>query len=106
MTYFAEVDENDKVLRTIVAEQPFIGSGVVGDSTRWIKTDKKVGTGYTYHKVLRAFVPPKPYSSWVLDKVSLKWKAPKNKPSSDSNKVYEWDEDKQNWKRIQCVDCI
>ena len=112
MSHFAEVDSTNVVLRVIVAEQDFINSGAVGDPKHWIQTSyntycgvhKKggtplrgnyAGTGYTYDVTLDAFVAPKPYASWVLDKTTCSWNAPIPYPNDD--KPYEWDEEKKQW---------
>ena len=47
------------------------------------------GIGYTYDETLDAFLPPKPFSSWVLDESSFSWVAPVPYPVDGD---YEWDE--------------
>jgi hypothetical protein len=37
MAHFAQIDENNRVVQVIVAEQDFINSGLVGDPARWIQ---------------------------------------------------------------------
>lgn len=82
-TYFAEVDKNGNVLRVIVADQAFIDSGVVGDSSTWIQTDmdgaiRKNGAskGFTYDKSLDAFISPKPQADATLDTKTAQWTIP------------------------------
>jgi hypothetical protein len=55
--------------------------------------------GHTYNQDLNAFVPPKPYESWVLDEVNFVWNAPIPQPSLevDQGGHFEWNEDVQNW---------
>ena len=53
------------------------------------------GLGYTYDDTRDAFIPPKPYPSWVLDEFSCLWEAPVPYPTD--GKRYMWDEDTQNW---------
>jgi hypothetical protein len=53
------------------------------------------GIGYTYDRKLDAFIPPKPYPSWLLDKETCTWNAPAKHPSDDS--FYIWDEEKKSW---------
>jgi len=48
MSHFAEIDENNKVVRVIVAEQDFIDSGAVGDPNRWIQTSYNTRQGVHY----------------------------------------------------------
>jgi hypothetical protein len=56
------------------------------------------GIGYTYDPTRDAFIPPKPFESWLLNEDSCIWEAPISYPS-DENK-YIWDEETQNWKAI------
>ena len=63
------------------------------------------GIGYTYDTIRDAFIPPKPYPSWVLDEVSCQWKAPILYPDISSIPLpfqlynnYGWNEDGLNWK--------
>ena len=53
------------------------------------------GIGYTYDETLDAFVPPKPFDSWVLDTDKAQWKAPVDMPVDD--KRYAWNEDTLAW---------
>jgi len=56
------------------------------------------GIGYTYDETLDAFVPPKPYNSWILDTDKAQWKAPVAMPADD--KRYTWDEATTSWKEL------
>ena len=53
------------------------------------------GIGYTYDETLDAFVPPKPFASWLLDTDKAQWKAPVDMPVDD--KRYTWDEATTSW---------
>lgn len=48
------------------------------------------GIGYTYDPVRDAFIPPKPYPSWVLNEDTCCWDAPISYPAD--GQVYYWDE--------------
>jgi hypothetical protein len=114
MSHFAQIDENNIVVHVIVAEQVFIDSGVMGDPTKWIQTSYNThagqhpegnplrknfaGIGYTYDSVRDAFIPPKPFESWVLDEETCLWQAPI--PYSQDDKCYYWDEEQTNWIQI------
>jgi hypothetical protein len=50
--------------------------------------------GYTYDANRDAFIPPKPFNSWVLDEQSCLWEPPIPKPD---NRVYKWNETTQSW---------
>ena len=56
------------------------------------------GIGYTYDETLDAFVPPKPFVSWVLDADKAQWKAPVDMPTDD--KRYTWDEATTSWVEV------
>lgn len=56
------------------------------------------GIGYFYNEELDAFIPPKPFESWVLNHNTFNWDAPIPYPTDD--KSYEWDELTQSWKEI------
>lgn len=119
MSHFAQIDENNIVVHVIVAEQDFIDSGAVGDPASWIQTSYNTrggihynpetnepdggialrknyaGIGYSYNYTLDAFVPPKQYSSWVLDNQTCLWQAPT--PYPNDGKEYYWDEATLSW---------
>jgi len=56
------------------------------------------GIGYSYDDSRDAFIPPKPYPSWLLIEDSCLWKAPVDYP--DDGEKYEWDEENQEWDKI------
>src|SRR6056300_376693 len=53
------------------------------------------GIGYTYDNARDAFIPPKPYDSWILNEDSCLWEAPVEYPNDDNQ--YIWNEETQNW---------
>ena len=53
------------------------------------------GIGYTYDEDRDAFIPPKPYSSWILDEETCNWEAPVAHP--DDGQFYNWSETNQTW---------
>jgi len=53
------------------------------------------GIGYTYDATRDAFIPPKPYDSWVLNEDTCLWEAPVPRP--DDGKDYTWDEETTSW---------
>jgi len=56
------------------------------------------GIGYTYDSIKDAFIPPKPYDSWVLNEDSCLWDPPVNYPN-DGNE-YIWNEENKSWDLI------
>lgn len=56
------------------------------------------GIGYTYDSERDAFIPPKPFNSWVLDEQTCCWEPPIPMPIPENNtSVYEWSETNQSW---------
>ena len=53
------------------------------------------GVGYTYDATRDAFIPPKPFSSWVLNETTCLWDAPTAMPTDD--KKYRWNEPTTSW---------
>jgi hypothetical protein len=53
------------------------------------------GIGYTYDFARDAFIPPKPFDSWVLDEQSCLWEAPVAYP--DDGQMYTWNEELGTW---------
>ena len=57
------------------------------------------GIGFTYDPVRDAFIPPKPFNSWVLNEQSCLWEAPV--PYPNDGKIWVWDEDNKEWRPIK-----
>jgi hypothetical protein len=53
------------------------------------------GIGYTYDEDKDAFIPPKPYSSWILNETTCLWEAPVVRP--EGKELYDWNETNQTW---------
>jgi len=114
MAHFAELDANNVVQRVIVVAnkdtadangnevesigvafcQKLFGGTWVQTSYNGNKRKNYAGIGYTYDADIDAFVPPKPYASWVLNDAA-QWEAPVAMP--DDGQMYSWDEDSQSW---------
>ena len=56
------------------------------------------GVGYIYDQARDAFIPPKPFDSWVLDEQSCLWEAPVSHP--DDGEKYMWNEETTSWDLI------
>jgi hypothetical protein len=106
MAHFAEIDENKIVLRVLVTNNDFPNEGydwlIENLGGTWIKTSYNAnirknfaGIGYTYDEGRDAFIPPKPYESWLLNEDTCQWEAPTAYPTD--GKLYTWDEDSQEW---------
>ena len=60
------------------------------------------GVGFTYDQTRDAFIPPKPFNSWILNEETCLWEAPVAKPELtqeqiDNNNYYIWNEETQQW---------
>jgi len=53
------------------------------------------GIGFTYNEELDAFIPPKPFESWILNETTCLWESPT--PYPEDGGVYNWDETTQSW---------
>jgi hypothetical protein len=53
------------------------------------------GIGFTYDESLDAFIPPKPFDSWVIDEAIFNWIPPVAYP--EDGLEYSWDEDLLQW---------
>lgn len=115
MAHFAQLDENNVVIQVIVVgnqdtsdalgvEKEHIGAAfcerLFGGTWRQTSYNAKfrknyAGIGYTYNADIDAFVPPKPYSSWILNSDTAQWQAPIAMP--DDGKAYSWNENTQSW---------
>jgi hypothetical protein len=54
--------------------------------------------GYSYDEALDAFIPPKPFNSWVLNKKTYLWEAPASYPTDGL--AYLWNEATLDWDLI------
>ena len=117
MAHFAQL-ENNVVKQVIVVsnkdtsneqgvEDENIGiafcSNLLGGTWKQTSYNAKIrknyaGIGYTYDEGRDAFIPPKPYNSWLLDEDTCQWKAPVDYPTDD--KRYTWNEETLAWDAI------
>ena len=57
------------------------------------------GVGFTYDESRDAFIPPKPYASWILNETTCLWGAPVAYP--DDGERYEWNESTTSWDIVE-----
>jgi hypothetical protein len=57
------------------------------------------GIGYTYDEIRDAFIPPKPFNSWILNEDTCLWNSPIPMPTTEleNNQFYSWNEENQSW---------
>ena len=128
MAHWAELDENNIVTRVLVGDNndPAGDEGYqwlldnLGGT--WVKTSYNAvggkrrnpetgevteeagfrknyaGIGYTFDAGRDAFIPPKPFNSWVLNEDTCLWDAPTPYPAD--GKMYRWDEDTTAWVEV------
>ena len=120
MAHFAKLDENNKVLAVHVVDNNAIdssneeSSGVMFLTTlhghdKWKQTSYNAettrfrfnyaGIGYSWDEVRNAFIPPKPFNSWILNETTCQWEPPTPMPVVEG-KTYQWVEDDLNWQEV------
>jgi hypothetical protein len=57
------------------------------------------GIGFAYDAALDAFIPPKPFDSWILNENKATWDAPTPMPAG----LYRWDEPTLSWLEIEKI---
>jgi hypothetical protein len=123
MAHFAKVN-NGIVEQVIVADPEFFDTFVDSSPGQWIQTSYNTrggvhydpatgepsadqskalrknyaGIGYSYDATRDAFIPPKPYASWLLNDSTCLWEAPAPYPNDGG--VYTWNESTQTWDAV------
>jgi len=117
MAHFAQIDSDGIVQQVLVVANEVITDtdgneseqmgidflkGLLGQDTQWVQTSYNgnfrknyAGQGYTYDQERDAFIPVKPWASWVLNEDTCRWEAPV--PVPDPTKLYAWNEDSLEW---------
>lgn len=108
MSHWAEIDENNVVLRVTVGDnnEPDEGYQWLIDNLggRWIKTSYNnnirgiyAGIGYSYNEEEDIFVTPQPYPSWIRN--GSLWEAPVEYPIDGG--IYNWNESTISWDLVE-----
>lgn len=108
MAHAAEIDENGIVLRVLVVndeQEHRIQDHLANDlglGGTWIQTSfngrirkNYAGIGFKYDAEKDAFIPPKPFQSWILNEDTCLWEPPVAYPTD--GKFYVWNEEVKNW---------
>lgn len=128
MAHWAEIDENNTVTRVLVGDNndPAGDEGyqwlVDNLGGTWVKTSYNAiggkrrdpetneiteeagfrknyaGIGYTWDSSRDAFIPPKPFNSWILNEDTCLWDAPTPMPTD--GQLYRWVEEDLNWQLV------
>jgi hypothetical protein len=121
MAHFAQLDQNNIVTQVIVVgnddctdangnEVEEIGVAfckkLLGAETNWKQTSynntfrvRYAGIGYSFSEELNAFIPPRPFDSWVLQEETADWQSPLGAaPALTEEEIaarsfYRWDEE-------------
>lgn len=121
MAHYAFIDENNIVTQVIVGRDEYdLVDGVTSwesyyserHGQRCLRTSYNTfgnqhksggvpfrgnyaGIGFTYDEELDAFIPPKPFDSWLLNEQTFLWDAPVPYPTDGAN--YNWNEETLTW---------
>jgi len=108
MSHWAEIDQDNIVVRVLVGDnnEPDEGEAFMNSlGGTWVKTSYNgnirknyAGIGYTYDDERDAFIPPRPYTSWLLDEHTCQWNPPI--PYPDDGNRYQWDESTLTWTQL------
>jgi hypothetical protein len=110
MAHYAFLDKNNVVVEVIVGvEETELIEGK--DPETWYAKFRKktclrtsyngnirknyAGVGFTYDAERDAFIPPKPFDSWLLDEDTCLWVSPIAYPTDGF--TYLWNEENLNW---------
>lgn len=129
MSHWAEIDENNKVIRVLVGDNndPNGDEGykwlIDNLGGRWVKTSYNAiagkwrnpetneitenpgfrknyaSIGFIYDENLDAFIPPKPLDSFILNEETCMWEPPI--PYPNDNNTYLWNEENQAWDLVE-----
>lgn len=120
MAHFAKVNENNIVEEVVVVGNDNEHRGndflnEIGFPGRWIQTSYNTlagqhslggfplrknyaAPGYFYDEQRDAFIPPKPFESWILDENSCIWNSPVEYPTDGF--IYAWNEETLSWTKL------
>lgn len=114
MAHYAFLDENNIVTQVIVGvDENEVRNGISDweqyysekQGQRCVRTSYNgsirkhyAGIGYTYNETLDAFIPPKPFNSFILNEDTCVWEAPI--PYPGDGLMYQWNEEAGDWAAI------
>lgn len=111
MSHWAELDANNIVVCVTVGDNndPNGDEGyqwlINNLGGTWVQTSYNgnfrknyAAVGFIYDATRDAFIPPKPYDSWLLDEETCLWQAPTPLPTD--GKTYSWNEATLSWDEV------
>ena len=116
MAHFAKIENGIVTQVNVVDEDYFNDNRETRYTGQWVQTSYNTqggvhvlggtplrknyaGIGYTYDEARDAFIPPKPFNSWLLNEDTCQWDAPVAYPTD--GKIYQWDEEQQQWTEVE-----
>ena len=116
MAHFAKIENGIVTQVNVVDEEYFHANRETRYTGQWVQTSYNTqggihllggtplrknyaGIGYTYDEARDAFIPPKPFNSWLLNEDTCQWDAPVAYPTD--GKLYMWDEEQQQWTEVE-----
>lgn len=113
MAHYAFLDENNVVIQVIKGRDEWETVAGISDWETYYGNQRDLvckrtsysgsirknfaGIGYTFDEARDAFIPPKPFESWVLDEDTCLWVSPVPEPSEG---LWQWDEDTLSWTEV------
>jgi hypothetical protein len=114
MAHYAFLDNNNIVTEVIVGRNEDEKINGITDWEEYYSSIRKqkcvrtsyngnirknyAGIGFKYDEELDAFIPPKPFESWILDEDTCLWNSPV--PYPEDGKLYMWNEESTSWEEI------
>jgi hypothetical protein len=116
MAHFAKIENGTVTQVNVIDEDYFAENRETRYTGTWVQTSYNTqggihllggtplrknyaGIGYTYDEARDAFIPPKPFNSWLLNEDTCQWDAPVAYPTD--GKRYMWDEEQQQWTEVE-----
>jgi hypothetical protein len=117
MAHFAQLDNNYNVIKVLVVdnndckdaegnESEAVGVGFCNNlfGGTWKQTSYNAnfrknyaGIGYKFDQGRDAFIPPKPFSKWVLNEETCQWESPVPRPNEPG---YFWNDESGEWELV------
>ena len=114
MAHYAFLDDNNIVTEVITGideteliegldTETWYGNfrGQVCKRTSYNRNIRKnyASIGYTYDEAIDAFIPQKPFDSWILNEETANWEAPTPRPEGN----FRWNEETLSWLEVEEV---
>jgi hypothetical protein len=115
MAHFAKIEDGIVVQVNVIDEEYFAANRETRYTGQWVQTSYNThggvhllggtpmrknyaGIGFTYDEDRDAFIPPKPFDSWLLDEDTCWWNPPV--PMPEDGKMYTWNEEELKWEEV------